>query len=84
MLNKKAQISEVITWVVATLVIIITMLAFIYASSLFAQKTKILKVNKLNTALGKNINWIGDKTSLVYSQSSPQQKAIINKWEKGA
>ncbi len=41
--DKKAQIGETMTWVVATIVIIVILIISIYAASLLAQKNKIIR-----------------------------------------
>ena len=46
MLNKKAQVSETMTWIVATLIIVVVLIIFIFISSSFA-KAKNLTVKDL-------------------------------------
>jgi len=41
-INKKGQLGETITWVVATIIIIFVLITSIYASSLVAKSKKVL------------------------------------------
>jgi hypothetical protein len=82
MLNKKAQISEIMTWVVATLVILSILIIFIYASSLLAQKTKVIKAKDLKIDLGKEVDWIETKNSITYGFASQSERNIIESWEE--
>ncbi len=82
MLNKKAQISEVMTWVVATLVILSILIIFIYASSLLAQKTKVIKAKDLKIDLGKEVDLLETKNTIAYSSASQSEKNVIENWEE--
>ncbi len=82
MLNKKAQISEVMTWVVATLVILCILIIFIYASSLLAQKTKVIKAKDLKVDFGKEVDLLEIKNLIAYSSASQSDKSIIERWEE--
>ncbi len=82
MLNKKAQISEVMTWVVATLVILSILIIFIYASSLLAQKTKVIKAKDLKIDLGKEVDLLEIKNLIAYSSASQSEKNVIENWEE--
>lgn len=81
MLNKKSQVSDVMTWVVATIIIVVIMIVFIYASSVLAQKTKIINAKEIKIEISeKNIDWTELKTSFAYSKTSEGNKQIINAW----
>jgi len=82
MLSKKAQISEVMTWVVATLVILSILIIFIYASSLLAQKTKVIKAKDLKIDLGKEVDLLEIKNLIAYSSASQSEKNVIENWEE--
>lgn len=41
MLNKRAQTGETITWIVATIIIVVLLIFFIYISSLYGKAKKI-------------------------------------------
>lgn len=78
--NRKAQVGEIVTWIVATLIIIVVLITFIYASSILAQKTKIIKVKNLKIGLEEEADWLETKTSLTYSLASEENKQIIDTW----
>lgn len=80
--NKKAQISELMTWVVATIAIIFILIIFIYASSIFAQKTKTVDAKNLRIDLGKGTDLLEVKTNIAYFFSSQEQKNIIDAWRQ--
>jgi len=81
--NNKAQVSDIMTWVVATIIIILILVVFIYASSLLAQKTKIIKIKEMKLEIpGEEINWLNSKTSFAYLKSSEEQRQIIDKWKE--
>lgn len=72
-MNKKAQIGEAMAWIVATIVIIVILLIFIYVSSILAK--------------AKNISFSGDsekgrldiikvKNSLSYSLNDENREKI--------
>ena len=80
--NKKGQISDVMTWIIATIIILVILIAFIYISALVGQKTKIIKVEDLQFRLGKGFDFLGAKTDLAYGLASDSDKAIIDEWRK--
>ena len=82
MLNKKAQISEIMMWIVATIVILSILLVFVYASSLLAQKTKTVKAQDLKIDLAEKVDLLDTKTLITSSSASESEKNIIEKWEK--
>jgi len=76
MLNKKAQVGESITWVVATIIVIVLLLIFIYASILLS-KTKSLESGKENSEY--SFDWINSKTQIAYSIND-KNKDKIEDW----
>jgi len=80
--KRKAQVGEIVTWIVATLIIIVILITFIYASSIFAQKTKIVKVKNLKIDFEEEADWLSTKTSLTYSLASEEDKQIIDTWRE--
>jgi len=82
MLNKKAQVSEIMTWVIATIIIISILLVFVYASSLLAQKTKIIKATDLKIDLGKEVDLLETKNLIAYDLASENEEEIIKNWEE--
>ncbi len=82
MLNKKAQVSEIMSWVIATIIIISILLLFVYASSLLAQKTKIVKVKSLKIDSEQEVDLIATKNLIAYSSASGSEKKIIEEWQE--
>lgn len=83
--NKKAQIGETLTWVVATLIIIFILIVFIYASVLMS-KVKAINPKRLSikfTETESEINWIEVKTIFAYSIND-ENKNKIELWIKEA
>lgn len=72
--NKRGQISESLTWVVATFILIAILLIFIYVS-IALSKTKSIKVN-IRTSLGDSFDWIDKKTEMAYSINSANRDEI--------
>lgn len=77
--NKKAQLSDVMSWIVATLVIIVVLVFFIYASSLLAQKSKVVGVTGDNLVSGEE-DYLESKTNIAHKISSQSQKEIIDSY----
>jgi biopolymer transport protein ExbD len=74
--NKKGQVGETITWVIATIVLIVILLIFIY-TSIALSKVKSLKINfKANSE--EDVDWINSKTQIAYSISSSNKNKIQN------
>ncbi len=80
--NKKAQVGEIVTWITATVIIILILILFIYASSIFAQKTKIVGVKNIKTEIKKETNWLEMKTDFAYQLASQEDKLIIEEWRE--
>lgn len=79
--NKQAQIGETMTWIVATLVIIVALILFIYTSSLLA-KIKAINLPDLKIDSKENINWLEEKTLFAHSQADNKNKEKIDEWIK--
>jgi biopolymer transport protein ExbD len=77
MINKRGQVGESITWVVATIILIIMLIIFIYAS-IALSKTKYLKPT-IKTNSEDSFNWINSKTQIAYSINK-DNKNKINEW----
>lgn len=82
MLNKRAQVSEIMTWVIATIIILSILLLFVYASSLLAQKTKIIKAKDLKIDFKEEVDLLETKNLIAYDLASGAEKSIIKKWEE--
>jgi uncharacterized protein YpmB len=72
--NKKAQVGESITWVIATIILIILLIISIYASIALAS-TKSLKFNT-NTDSEQAVDWISYKTQMAYSINNNNKNKI--------
>ena len=80
MLNKKAQISETMTWIIATIAIITILLIFIYASSILAEKEKVLHLfGKSSVQRDAAVDWLAVKTIQALDRDSADEPKI-NKW----
>jgi len=82
MLDRKGQIGEIMTWVVATIIIVVILILFVYASSVLAQKTKVIKVKGLKIDFKKDVDLLETKIEIVYSLSSDENKEIIDEWRE--
>ena len=82
MLNKRAQMSEIMTWVVATTIILLILIIFTYTSSLLAQKTKIVDVKNIRVNLGRGVDLLETKNLIAYDSASVADKAIMKQWEE--
>lgn len=72
--NKRGQIGETITWTVATIVLIVLLIIFIY-SSIALSKVKNIKAEvKVNSA--DTVDWINSKTQIAYTISSVNKNKI--------
>lgn len=72
--NRKGQVGESITWIVATIVLIVLLIIFIYASVILSE-FKSLKTNTKKTSVD-SIDWIDSKTQMAYSVSSSNKNKI--------
>jgi ABC-type Fe3+ transport system permease subunit len=77
-MGKKAQVGETITWLVATIIIIVVLLIFVYASVVLS-KTKALKKDIKIDSQDSSFNWIFAKTEIAYSINN-QNKNKIEGW----
>jgi uncharacterized protein (UPF0333 family) len=80
--DKRGQVSDTMTWVVATLIIIVILLVFIYASSVFAKAKGIGRFAKDVFSSGDyevEVDWIKAKTSFAY-RIIQGNKAMIDEW----
>ena len=78
MYNKKSQLGETLTWVVATLIIVVTLIFFIFLSSSLA-KLKDIKGNPGFALLGsynKQSDWLSVKVNLAFAKDNKNEDAI--------
>jgi biopolymer transport protein ExbD len=74
MINKRGQVGESVTWIVATIVLIVILIIFIYASVVLS-KAKSFEVS-LKKGSEDSADWINSKTELAYSISSSNKNRI--------
>jgi len=75
--NKKAQVGETLTWIIATLIIIITLIIFIYASSVLPKEHISPKVN-----VEDEVDGIEMKISFAHFLAQNKNKELIDDWIK--
>ena len=75
--NHKGQVGETITWVLATILLIVILIVFIYASIAMA-KVKYLKLD-IKLTSGSSVDWVNSKTQMAYS-INPNNKNKIQVW----
>ncbi len=80
--NKKAQVSDALTWVVATLVIIFLIVSSIYVSSLMG-KSKTVEKQKIVISEEDSIDWIQEKTEFAFGINA-NNKDKIEIWILGS
>lgn len=82
--SRSAQVGETVTWIVATIIIILTLVVFIFISSKIAD-LKNLGPN-LNSKFLKGdtitFNWLEAKTSFAHKLAQDKNKIIIDEWIK--
>jgi uncharacterized protein YpmB len=72
--NKRAQVGEFLTWIIATIVLIAVLIIFIYVSSVLSV-TKYLKAN-LSDDSEESVDWVTSKTQFAYTISSMNKNRI--------
>jgi hypothetical protein len=83
MLNKKAQVGESLTWMIATVIIIVILIIFVYASSILAVKNKGVEIKTKYSKIRVNEDWIKAKNEMGFSRSSDKDnRAFIENWIK--
>ena len=73
MKNKKAQVGETVTWIIATVAIVIILMFFIFASSLLGSTKGI---TKYRTSLFSSSTYMGD--NILLKKSVEQYTDFIN------
>ena len=79
MLTKKAQVSETIMWVIATLIIIVALIVFLYFSSVLG-KGKEVATTDIKFNAEKNADRLDKKTFFAYELAEQKYKKIIDDW----
>ncbi len=78
--NRKGQVAETMTWVIATIIIIVLLVSAIYVSSLLG-KSKNLQVEGIENY--EENNWAFEKTQFALSINDGNQELILS-WVKGS
>ncbi len=76
--NRKAQIAETLTWVIATIIIVFIISFSVYAAVLLGS-AKIIDNSKIGISGAGSVNWIGEKNELAFEKNNNNQDAI-NAW----
>jgi len=80
--NKKGQVGETLTWIVATLIIISVLFIFIYASIAMAKVKSVgsgeIK-SKAQETIGKEVDWIETKNEMAFARDS-SDRVRIERW----
>lgn len=75
--NKKAEIGETITWLVATVIIIVVLIIFVYASNVLGTfQTITVSSGEVSVTYNSNLQ---TKTNLAFDKN-PANKEKINNW----
>jgi hypothetical protein len=76
-LNKRAQVGETVSWIVATLVIIGILIIFIYVSVLMS-KVKVVGIGAINFYSESGVDILAQKTSFAYNLTNNKNKELID------
>ena len=79
--NKTAQIGETVTWVIASIIIIATLIVFVYLSSILAT-TNFLSLSNLKISNEEKSDQIDIKISIAHKLANDKNKKIIDEWIK--
>jgi hypothetical protein len=80
--RKRAQVSDTVTWIVATIIIIAILLIFLYISSVLSGENAVEKKSSSVFSGGNSaevVDWIALKTSIAYNLND-KNKEVIDKW----
>ncbi len=83
-MKKRAQLSDTMTWIVATLIIILILVIFVYASSLLAKTHKAISSLKSigSGESGETVNLIEIKNSFAFERNK-NNNLKIEEWLNG-
>ncbi len=82
--NKKAQIGEAMTWIVATMIIVVVLIFSIYASAKLAESKKIIHYVKgfFSEEYERTDDLIMEKSIFSYFLAEDNKKEFIYDWIK--
>jgi hypothetical protein len=75
--NKRGQVGETVSWVIATIVIIGVLIAFLWISSLLS-KVKAITAGEVRSDLNKESVVLTGKTSLAHKLENNKNKDVID------
>lgn len=73
--SKQGQISQTLTWIVATVIIVGVLILFVYISSVMSN-TKVVKVGEVKSDLTAESSVLSTKTSLAFKLNNTNQEMI--------
>ncbi len=82
-LNKKAQIAETLTWTVATIIIVVVLTLFFFASNILGGMKEVKqKLSEIQGDIeGSSFNYIDVQTKMALEKNDLDRKKILN-WIK--
>lgn len=84
--NKKGQLSDAMVWIIATVIVVVILFVFVYASNILGKANSIKKDSKellVENSPEENINLFEEKTLLAYKINSAN-KNKIQEWINGS
>ena len=80
MLNKRGQLSDTMTWIVATLIIIVILIVFVLASQVLAKWKGVTSIDSIKfKGSQEGISLISLKNSFAFEEN-PSNKMKIEEW----
>ena len=78
--NNRGQLSDTMTWVVATLIIVVVLAVFIYASLLLAEAYKVISLVDVDlSGSEEKVDFVGEKNSLAFEKNNTNE-IKIKRW----
>jgi hypothetical protein len=74
--NKRGQVGESMTWIVATLIIFVLLMLFVYASSVLSVKTLGAGLKSKLFEVEKEGDWIEIKNELAFELNDRNENSI--------
>lgn len=77
--NRRGQLSDAMVWLVATIIIVVLLVGFIYAADLMGKANAVRRTSKeilLNDESEENINLLEEKTKIAYGLNSGNKNKI--------
>jgi len=75
--NKSGQLSDAMTWIVATLIIIVILVVFVFAANVIAESKSLPSLEEINLEDSEDkIDFIEMKNKFAFNQNSDNQLKI--------